>query len=50
MLSIYLLSSTAVFLAAKLQDKRWIVRDCNAFRNELQPGEAFLYVCVGTYM
>jgi hypothetical protein len=50
MLSAYLLSSRGVFLAANLKYKRWIVRDCIAFRNELHPEEAILYVCVGKYM
>jgi hypothetical protein len=50
MLRTYLLSSRAVFLAANLQDERWIVRDCSALISELQPEEAVLYVCVAKYM
>jgi hypothetical protein len=45
MLSTYLLSSRAVFLTTNVQDKSIIVRDCIAFRNELQPEEAVLCLC-----
>jgi hypothetical protein len=33
------------YLAPNLQDKRWIVHDCNAFRNELRQVEAVFCVC-----
>jgi hypothetical protein len=49
MLSTYLQSSRAVFLATNLQDKSIILRDCVAFRNELQPEEAVLCLWVSIY-